>query len=58
MVAEAPIPTIDPLAGPSALGVERIEQRPVDMPDIVVPAIDIGELNVQPLRPSEGSREE
>lgn len=56
--AEPPIAMLAALDPPSALAVQQIEQRPVNMPDITMPSIEIEELNVQPLRPLDERREE
>ena len=54
---QPPVPMIAALQGPSALDVENIPQRPVNVPDIKMPSIEIDELTVEPLRPSEGREE-
>jgi hypothetical protein len=54
---EIPIPSIAALQAPTALAVESIQPRPVNVPDIDMPTIEIGELTVEPLRPSDGREE-
>jgi hypothetical protein len=58
LMGESPIAIVSALEPPRALAVENIEQRPVNVPDIGMPAIDIAQLNVQPLQPPDDGRKE